>query len=165
MCRADALLQFSPVELKVIKLDSTQTLLPFRYYDLPFCKPEGGVKDMIDNLGEILVGDRIENSRYDIDALVDVKCRTLCVQKYTAKEMEKFRSHIAEDYRAHWMVDGLPAAYNKHTMLVEKSGKETLLYAEGFPIGGEWLSSFQSKRETRACQVAFFDSREARFQN
>lgn len=36
-----------PVELKVVKLDSTQTLLPYKYYQLPFCKPEGGIKDMI----------------------------------------------------------------------------------------------------------------------
>lgn len=64
-----------PVELKVIKLDSVKTLLPYSYYTLPFCKPATGVKDMIDNLGEILVGDRIENSPFQINALENQKVR------------------------------------------------------------------------------------------
>jgi transmembrane 9 superfamily protein 2/4 len=122
------------VELKVIKLDSTQTLLPYRYYDLPFCRPDK-VKDMADNLGEILVGDRIENSLFDLDALVNVRCKKLCVKRYTKADMERFRSFIVDNYRAHWMIDGLPAAYNKHMVLQEKDGTTIPLYSEGFPIG------------------------------
>ena len=125
----------SPVDLKVIKLDSTQTLLPYAYYALPFCQPEGGIRDMIDNLGEILQGDRIENSPFRLSALNDVKCQKLCQKKYTKKEMQKFHSFIADDYRAHWMVDGLPAAFNKGMMLVDKQGKGTTIYSEGFPVG------------------------------
>lgn len=88
-------LRSSPVDLKVVKLDSTQTLLPYRYYQLPFCSPSV-VRDMIDNLGEILVGDRIENSPFQLFALENVKCKRLCVRKYDAAQMEKFRSFIAE---------------------------------------------------------------------
>jgi transmembrane 9 superfamily protein 2/4 len=67
-----------------------------------------------DNLGEILAGDRIENSPYQLQAGVDTACRQVCKpRKYTAKEMERFRTFIAEEYKAQWMVDGLPAAYRK----------------------------------------------------
>jgi len=153
----------SPVDLKVIKLDSTQTLLPYRYYDLPFCQPSGGVKDMIDNLGEILQGDRIENSPFDLDALTNVKCAKLCQKKYTKDEMEKFRSFIADDYRAHWMVDNLPAAFNKHMLLVDRSGHETPLYSEGFPIGaiqypgGEAPKEGLTKKQKKNVNVKLFN--------
>ena len=42
------------------------TKLPYKYYSLKFCEPEGGVKDMAETLGEVLGGDRIENSPYEL---------------------------------------------------------------------------------------------------
>ena len=53
-----------PVPLKVNKLVSTKTQIPYSYYSLPFCEPVEGIKDMAENLGEILLGDKIENSPY-----------------------------------------------------------------------------------------------------
>lgn len=38
-----------------------------------------------------------------------------------------FRSFIADDYRAHMMVDGLPAAYKRKWMLVDKQVRKTEL--------------------------------------
>ncbi|KAH9698165.1 pentatricopeptide repeat-containing protein DOT4 [Citrus sinensis] len=38
--------------------------MPFSYYSLSFCKPQEGVKDSAENRGELLMGDRIENSPY-----------------------------------------------------------------------------------------------------
>ena len=52
------------LSVKVNSLTSIETEMPFSYYSLPFCKPEGGVKDSAENLGELLMGDRIENSPY-----------------------------------------------------------------------------------------------------
>lgn len=54
------------VDLKVNKLSSVHTQLPFDYYSLKFCKPEGGVESYSENLGEFLSGDRIENSPYKV---------------------------------------------------------------------------------------------------
>jgi hypothetical protein len=53
------------VPLKVIKLTSIHTQLPYRYYDLPFCAPSK-IVDEKENLGEVLRGDRIENSLYEV---------------------------------------------------------------------------------------------------
>jgi transmembrane 9 superfamily protein 2/4 len=55
-----------PVELKVNKLSSVHTQLPYDYYSLSFCKPKEGVKPYAENLGEFLRGDRIENSSYEV---------------------------------------------------------------------------------------------------
>ena len=42
-----------PVSLKVNKLSSVDTQIPYAYYDLPFCRP-AQIRDAIENLGEIL---------------------------------------------------------------------------------------------------------------
>lgn len=54
-----------PVELKVNRLTSEQMLLPFSYYDLAYCRPER-MHPSSENLGEILRGDRIYNSPYEV---------------------------------------------------------------------------------------------------
>lgn len=56
------ILQGDKVTLKVNKLTSVKNL-PYEYYSLPYCQPEK-VKSKTENLGELLRGDRIENSPY-----------------------------------------------------------------------------------------------------
>ena len=51
--------------LKVNKLTSIKTQLPYEYYSVPYCRPET-VKSSAENLGEVLRGDRIENSPYEV---------------------------------------------------------------------------------------------------
>lgn len=45
------------------KLSSTKTQLPYSYYSIPYCRPDH-IVDSAENLGEVLRGDRIENSPY-----------------------------------------------------------------------------------------------------
>jgi transmembrane 9 superfamily protein 2/4 len=54
------------VKIRVNRLTSTETFLPYDYYDLPFPEPEAGVKEMPENLGEYLTANRIENSPYKV---------------------------------------------------------------------------------------------------
>ena len=54
------------VDLKVNKLSSIHTQLPYDYYSLKFCRPTEGVESYSENLGEFLSGDRIENSPYKV---------------------------------------------------------------------------------------------------
>lgn len=51
--------------LKVNKLSSIKNQLPYEYYSLPYCRPEKIVQSA-ENLGEVLRGDRIENSLYQV---------------------------------------------------------------------------------------------------
>lgn len=51
------------LKVKVNKLTSTKTQLPYSYYSLPYCQPKQ-IVDSAENLGEVLRGDRIENSPY-----------------------------------------------------------------------------------------------------
>lgn len=57
--------QHDPLYVKVNKLSSTKTQLPYDYYFLKYCKPSKIVNNA-ENLGEVLRGDRIENSVYEV---------------------------------------------------------------------------------------------------
>jgi transmembrane 9 superfamily protein 2/4 len=57
---------FTQVTLFVSKLTSTKTQVPYDYYTLPFCRPH--IHQESENLGEVLSGDRIENSVYKVRA-------------------------------------------------------------------------------------------------
>ena len=69
-------MQGDKVTLKVNKLTSTKTQLPYDYYSIWFCRPEHIVSSA-ENLGEVLRGDRIENSPYEVstEALWSMKVR------------------------------------------------------------------------------------------
>jgi transmembrane 9 superfamily protein 2/4 len=66
-------LQKDPLAVKVSQLSSTKTQLPYSYYSLPFCRPDA-IVDSAENLGELLRGDRIENTPY----VVSIPSRLLC---------------------------------------------------------------------------------------
>lgn len=59
------------LKVKVNKLTSVKTQLPYSYYSLPYCKPEK-IVDSAENLGEVLRGDRIENSPYVVMNLLQL---------------------------------------------------------------------------------------------
>ena len=52
------------ISAKVNSLTSIETEMPFNYYSLPYCHPQGGIKKSAENLGELLMGDQIDNSPY-----------------------------------------------------------------------------------------------------
>lgn len=117
------------VELKVNKLSSVHTLLPYDYYSLKFCKPSEGVKKYSENLGEFLRGDRIENSAYDISLLEEEYCKVLCQVDLKTKDVDQFKQAIKRQYHHNWIVDNLPAA-----SILDTDTVVTTQYV-GYPIG------------------------------
>ena len=77
------------VELKVNKLTSTKTQLPYEYYSLPFCQPEN-MDTVAENLGEVLRGDKIMHSDYQLKMGVEESCKVLCRKVLTADEATLF---------------------------------------------------------------------------
>jgi transmembrane 9 superfamily member 2/4 len=63
--------QGGPLPVKVNKLTSIKTQLLYTYYSLPFCKPDA-IVDSAENLGEVLRGDRIENSPYVVSTIYNI---------------------------------------------------------------------------------------------
>jgi transmembrane 9 superfamily protein 2/4 len=120
------------VEIKVNKLTSTKTQLPYEYYMLPFCQPDT-LETVAENLGEVLRGDKIMNSHYDLKMGVEETCKILCRKELTGAEAKQFSVHIEEDYRVHWVMDNLPSA----TKYVDETNpaKPITIYDLGFPLG------------------------------
>lgn len=120
-----------PVDVKAVRLTSTKTQLPFEYYSLPFCQPPGGIKYKVENLGEVLRGDRIVNTAYKVDMAVNKSCNTLCsVMKLTREQTNLFIKFIKDDYTIHMIADNLPVA-TKFRML--DTGE--VRYEQGIKLG------------------------------
>ncbi|EGC30895.1 PHG1A protein [Dictyostelium purpureum] len=104
------------VSIKVNKITSVHTQIPYKYYQIPgVCQPKE-IKDDEENLGEILLGDRIENSLYKFEFNTtneESKCRVLrsegkCDPHVGEKDLKVLQDRIKNSYRVHWLLDGLP---------------------------------------------------------
>ena len=62
--------QGESISAKVNSLTSIETEMPFNYYSLPYCRPKGGIKKSAENLGELLMGDQIDNSPYQFVSML-----------------------------------------------------------------------------------------------
>ena len=120
--------------LKVNALSSVETHLPYEYYKLPFCKPEK-VTDYRENLGELLTGNKLENSAYELNVGVETKCRVLCSMEYNEDEVAHFKERIDEAYVINWVVDNMPAAED---IVDSSSGTDYVFYEHGFYVGGKF---------------------------
>jgi transmembrane 9 superfamily protein 2/4 len=120
------------VEMKVNSLTSVKTQLPFRYYSLPYCAPQQ-VLQRVENLGEILAGDEIENSAYELKMKINETCKYLCHKKLSSAKKSIFRRRIDRGYNVNWIVDNLPAA-TKYVR-TDSEGKKDIIYMNGFPVG------------------------------
>ena len=119
------------VELKVNKLTSIKTQVPYDYYSHKFCKPDHGVQHAAENLGEFLSGDRIENSPYVLLMRIDEFCKVLCpTMKLSASHAQQFKHSIEQQYHHNWILDNIPAA-----SVIDTEQYVTTSYSRGFPVG------------------------------
>ncbi|KAI5083006.1 hypothetical protein GOP47_0002749 [Adiantum capillus-veneris] len=132
--------------VKVNKLTSTKTQLPYIYYDLPYCKPEK-ILNSAENLGEVLKGDRIENSPYVFQMRESKLCNLVCkIDKLSAEDASKFKEKIDDDYRVNMILDNLPVAIKRE----RRDGSPNLyFYERGFPVGSKIKSSESGREEEK----------------
>lgn len=117
------------LNVKVNSLTSIETEMPFSYYSLPFCQPKEGVKDSAENLGELLMGDRIENSPYKFKMYNNETEVFLCQTKpLSGEEFKLLKKRIDEMYQVNLILDNLPA--------IRYTRKEGFfLRWTGYPVG------------------------------
>ncbi|KAJ9600211.1 hypothetical protein L9F63_009493 [Diploptera punctata] len=125
------------IDVKAVKLTSTHTQLPYEYYSLPFCLPKN--RTFIyksENLGEVLRGDRIVNTPYEVQMAEDIPCHLLCHKRNAPMNWNEADSHqvisrIKHEYFVHLLVDNLPCA----TKVVNPETSE-VQYEHGYRLGG-----------------------------
>ncbi|GMH20588.1 hypothetical protein Nepgr_022429 [Nepenthes gracilis] len=117
------------LSVKVNSLTSIDTEIPYGYYSLPFCKPFEGVKHSAENLGELLMGDRIENSPYQFKMCTNETNIFLCkTNSLSADEFKLMKKRIDEMYQVNLILDNLPAI-----RYIKKDG--FFLRWTGYPLG------------------------------
>ncbi|XP_052181473.1 transmembrane 9 superfamily member 9-like [Diospyros lotus] len=130
------------LKVKVNKLTSTKTQLPYSYYSLPFCKPKK-IVDSAENLGEVLRGDRIENSPYEFKMREPQMCNIVCHVVLDTKTAKEFKEKIDDDYWVNMILDNLPLV-----VPVQRSNQESpIVYGHGFRVGlkGRYTGSKDEK--------------------
>ena len=125
------------VKLKVNKLTSEHDPFAIDYYSLPNCRPEEGIQKDHENLGELLSGDRIENSPYLLLFKEDMYCQQVCMNNLGRGEHPKHPPNkvaraVHLNYHNNWILDNLPSASK-----FEDDKYMTTVFAQGFPIGVE----------------------------
>ncbi|XP_059037696.1 transmembrane 9 superfamily member 1 isoform X2 [Mustela lutreola] len=79
----------------------------YHYYQLPVCCPEK-IRHKSLSLGEVLDGDRMAESLYEIRFRENVEKRILCHMQLNSAQVEQLRQAIEELYYFEFVVDDLP---------------------------------------------------------
>ncbi|KAJ7332235.1 hypothetical protein JRQ81_014415 [Phrynocephalus forsythii] len=135
--------QNDPVEIKAVKLTSSRTQLPYEYYSLPFCQPKT-ITYKAENLGEVLRGDRIVNTPFQVYMNTENKCEVLCKSPsqpvVLSKEASKLiAERIQEEYYVHLIADNLPVAtrleFYSSREEEEKNKDKDVQFEHGYRLG------------------------------
>ncbi|KAG4079848.1 hypothetical protein HA402_014979 [Bradysia odoriphaga] len=124
------------IDVKAVKMTSTRTQLPYEYYSLKFCLPKNGtLVYKSENLGEVLRGDRIVNTPYDVRMAENINCKLLCNAKdrpinWDLEQSQKVVERIRHEYFVHLLVDNLPVA----TRIVNPDSME-VQFEHGYRLG------------------------------
>lgn len=95
------------IDVKAVKMTSTHTQLPYEYYSLQFCLPKNGtLVYKSENLGEVLRGDRIVNTPYEVRMAENINCKLLCHNKglpinWSREQSNKVAERIRHEYYVH----------------------------------------------------------------
>ncbi|CAF0876366.1 unnamed protein product [Adineta ricciae] len=147
-CRPGAGIQDSKCKTKVEvfanRLDSVESVLPYEYSYFDFC----GVADEpspVENLGQVLFGERIRPSPYKFDFLKPDDCHLVCTKRFAAtdairqKMLKRLMKGMVLNYQQHWIVDNMPVT------LCYKNTENQEYCSRGFPIGCYVTKSGHSK--------------------
>ncbi|WCJ41821.1 Transmembrane 9 superfamily member 5 [Euphorbia peplus] len=79
----------------------------YEYYDLPFCRPDNVILKQ-ETLGEVLNGDRLSSSLYNLKFREDKTGVTICNKKLNLDDIMRFRDAILNEFYFQMYIDDLP---------------------------------------------------------
>ncbi|KAF4652997.1 hypothetical protein FOZ61_009271 [Perkinsus olseni] len=95
----------------------------YRYYDFPFCQPEV-IQPQWMSFGQVLRGDRLVNSVYDVIFRKDVAKTQVCQKTFTEEDIEVLKAAVEDSYMFELFVEGLPVVRPVGAMSIEKFGAD-----------------------------------------
>ena len=121
------------LNIQVGSITSIKSLLPYSYYRLGICKPNPLEKEE-DTLGEILSGEVIYKTNYEIYMNKNEYCKVLCSQAFDDTKVSNINKIYNKKYVTNWYLDKLPAGFVKYNPV---SQERSIDYSSGIPIGYE----------------------------
>lgn len=126
----------STVKLFVNRLNSEESVIPYDYSYFDFCTdPASAAETPVENLGQVVFGERILPSPYKMSFLENQECVESCTKKYDmSRKEDRARVELLQkamnlNYHHHWIVDNMPV-----TWCYKVQGDNTYC-ATGFPVG------------------------------
>lgn len=113
---------------KVNSLTSIVTELPFSYYSLPYCLPLDGIKKSAENLGELLMGDQIDNSPYRFRMRLNESVYLCTTKPLNEHEVKLLKQRTHDLYQVNMILDDLP-------VMRFETQKGQMFQWTGFPVG------------------------------
>ncbi|KAJ8748235.1 hypothetical protein K2173_000643 [Erythroxylum novogranatense] len=113
---------------KVNSLTSIETELPFSYYSLPYCQHSDGIKKSAENLGELLMGDQIDNSPYRFRMNINESVYLCTTNPLSEHEVKLLKQRTRDLYQVNMILDNLPV------MRYAKPNGISIQWT-GFPVG------------------------------
>lgn len=124
----------SNIALFVNRLNSDESVIPYEYHYFDFCTADE--KDSpVENLGQVVFGERIRPSKYSIEFNKNKTCQAVCSKVYDGKEQESLqklailKTGMSLNYQHHWIVDNMPITW---CYTAEKNQRYC---STGFPMG------------------------------
>jgi len=126
----------SVVKVYVNRLNSVDSVIPYEYSSFDLCLPESSdEKSPVENLGQVVFGERIRPSGYKLIFKKNETQKMLCTKKYELKEAEQKKKYdflkrgIDLNYQHHWIVDNMPITWCYPTV------NDGIFCSTGFPMG------------------------------
>jgi transmembrane 9 superfamily protein 2/4 len=124
----------SKINLFVNRLDSVESVLPYEYNSFDFCTTDEG-DSPVENLGQVVFGERIRPSPYEINFKEDSLCKDLCKKSYKKdnkddkSKLDFLKKGVIQNYQHHWIIDNMPV-----TWCYDVEGDQKFC-SPGFPVG------------------------------
>lgn len=124
------------VPVYVNRLNSIETVIPYEYHSFDFCLKEDEYKGSpVENLGQVVFGERIRPSMYTLKFNQNETCHPVCQKHYKegsktdAEKLNFLKKGVSLNYQHHWIVDNMPM-----TWCYKVEGGEQFC-STGFPMG------------------------------
>lgn len=104
------------MKLFVNRLDSEESVIPYEYSHFDFCA-SSQEDSPVENLGQVVFGERIRSSPYNISFLKKETCKKLCKKAYNygkesdASKLRFLMNGMLKNYQHHFIVDNMPVTW------------------------------------------------------
>ena len=123
--------QNDKLKIRMGQLKSIITQLPLNYETIGLCNSPNN--ELInDHIGEILSGNKIRESNYEIFINKNEYCKLLCTTNLSYESLDKFQWILEHSYSINLYLDNLPSALGKFDVYTKDI---SYIYSGEIPIG------------------------------